>query len=61
MPFFKKNKSAGRGRKGGKKAGGPGGICVCVNPTCDYQQPHQRGQACYKQKCPQCGSPLTRK
>ncbi len=50
----------GRGRMGGKAAG-PGGVCVCTNPDCDYQVQHKRGVPCYKRKCPKCGSPLTRK
>ena len=69
MPLFNRqgkgqNKGqtqGGRGRMGGGKAAGPGGVCVCVNPDCDYKQPHERGQACYKLKCPECGSPLKRK
>lgn len=50
----------GRGRMTGKAAG-PGGKCVCTNPNCDYQTQHRRGLPCYKIKCPECGSPLTRK
>jgi len=45
-----------RGRGG--FGGGPGGICVC--PQCGYEAPHSLGVPCYQQKCPECGSPMTR-
>ena len=45
----------------GPMAAGPGGFCVCVNPQCGHKQSHERGQPCYKLRCPQCGSPLVRK
>lgn len=70
MPFFNRESGkggrkargvrGGRGRQGGQAAG-PGGVCICVNPDCRHEQPHQRGQPCYQQKCPKCGSPMTRK
>ncbi len=47
----------GRGRAGGF-AMGPGGNCVW--PSCGATATHQRGVACYQQKCPQCGQPMTR-
>jgi len=47
----------GRGRMGGF-AMGPGGECVC--PSCGTRVPHQAGVPCYQQKCPKCGSPMTR-
>jgi len=50
-------KMVGRGRLGGFGAG-PVGDCVC--PKCGYRAPHQRGVPCYEQKCPKCGSPMTR-
>ncbi len=47
----------GMGRMGGFAAG-PGGYCVC--PKCGYKVEHQVGVPCYQQKCPKCGSPMTR-
>jgi len=49
--------AGGRGRMGGFAAG-PGGECVC--PKCGARAPHQTSVPCYKQKCPKCGSPMTR-
>jgi len=50
--------SWGRGRMGGTGAG-PGGKCVC--PECGEIVNHERGVPCYQQKCPKCGSKMTRK
>jgi len=50
-------RGSGRGRGGGMGLG-PGGECVC--PACGKRIPHTRGVPCYQQKCPQCGSPMTR-
>jgi hypothetical protein len=47
----------GRGRGGGF-AMGPGGNCVC--PQCGAKAAHQRGTPCYQQKCPKCGTAMTR-
>jgi len=51
----------GRGRMGGGFAAGPGGVCVCTNPQCQTELPHQVGVPCYQMKCPKCGSPMVRK
>ena len=51
----------GRGGQGGPYRGGPGGICTCTNPDCEYEEEHQVGKPCYQQKCPQCGSAMIRK
>ncbi len=49
----------GRGRGQGQGFGlGPGGYCVC--PSCGEKVQHIRGTPCYNQKCPKCGSPMTR-
>ena len=48
----------GPGRMGGPKAAGPGGDCVC--PNCGHEVPHQVGKPCYKVRCPQCDTPMTR-
>ncbi|MFP3913087.1 MAG: hypothetical protein ACLFUT_13515 [Desulfobacteraceae bacterium] len=47
----------GRGRGGGFGAG-PGGSCVC--PNCGEKTAHQLGTPCYEQKCPKCGTAMTR-
>ena len=47
----------GSGRKGGFAAG-PGGSCVC--PNCGEKTTHQQGTPCYEQKCPKCGTAMTR-
>jgi hypothetical protein len=47
----------GRGRRGGR-ALGPGGECLC--PKCGTKTPHELGTPCFEQKCPQCGSAMTR-
>jgi len=47
----------GRGRGGGSGQG-PGGVCICLK--CGATAPHSRGSPCYKQKCPRCGSTMTR-
>ena len=48
----------GLGRKGGPKAAGPGGYCIC--PSCGYREPHERAVPCYQKKCPQCGTVMMR-
>ncbi len=53
MPGF----GRGRGRMGGFAAG-PGGECVC--PSCGARVAHQLGTPCYQQKCPKCGSAMSR-
>ena len=45
----------GRGKGGGQ---GMGGYCVCLN--CNEKVPHKPGQPCYEEKCPKCGSAMTR-
>ncbi len=47
----------GRGREGGFGTG-PGGNCVC--PNCGAQAVHELGVPCYEQKCPKCGTVMTR-
>lgn len=47
----------GRGLGGGSAAG-PGGYCVC--PNCGEKAGHQLGTPCYEQKCPKCGTAMTR-
>jgi len=48
----------GRGRQSKGFGLGPGGECVC--PKCRARAPHQTGIPCYEQKCPKCGSFMTR-
>ncbi len=47
----------GRGLMGGFGLG-PGGQCVC--PNCGHKLSHNRGVPCYQQKCPKCGTSMTR-
>ena len=51
-------RGAGGGGRMGGFAAGPGGTCVC--PKCGYKEPQIRGQPCMNNKCPKCGSPMTR-
>ncbi|MEA3248557.1 MAG: DUF134 domain-containing protein [Nanoarchaeota archaeon] len=58
---FKMVQPIGRGRGQGRMGGvaaGPGGECIC--PKCGARTMHQVGIPCYQQKCPKCGSPMTR-
>ena len=51
-------RGGGRGRRGGSKAAGPDGYCVC--PKCGYKVDHIAGQPCYEQKCTKCGTQMVR-
>ena len=51
-------RGGGRGRRGGSKAAGPDGYCVC--PKCGHKVDHLAGQPCYEQKCPKCGTQMVR-
>ena len=66
-------KGGGRGLGGGRGQGGGGrgtasrpagtttatdGFCVC--PKCGQRLPHELGQPCIKQTCPQCGASMSR-
>ncbi|MBC7231514.1 MAG: hypothetical protein H5T74_14130 [Actinobacteria bacterium] len=48
----------GRGRGGGRPAGGRGlgGTKVCRCPRCGYTEPHTRGIPCFTRSCPKCGA-----
>lgn len=63
MPGFGRGmgRGGGRGRMGGPFAAGPGGTCLCTNPECKNEVPHQAGVPCYQTKCPKCGSPMIRR
>ena len=50
--------SGGARGLGGGTAAGPGGYCLC--PNCGEKVVHQLGTPCYEQKCPKCGTALTR-
>jgi len=56
-----RGRGMGRGRMGGQFSAGPGGVCLCTNPDCKNEIPHQTGVPCFKTKCPKCGSPMIRK
>jgi hypothetical protein len=47
-----------RGRMGGPLATGPGGYCIC--PSCGHSVEHAVGKPCNRQKCPECGTRMTR-
>jgi len=49
--------SGGQGREGGFAAG-PGGYCICAN--CGEKTVHNPANPCYEQKCPKCGTAMTR-
>ncbi len=51
-------KGAGKGQGRGGRFQGAGGQCVC--PQCGERTTHIRGQQCNEQKCPKCGSLMTR-
>ena len=55
---FGGGRAGGRGRMGGPRSAGPGGICVC--PQCGEKVPHKIGTPCYEMTCPKCGTRLTR-
>jgi len=65
--IYSMSNSRGGGRGGGGRrkgrmggfAAGPSGSCVC--PSCGYTVPHRLGTPCFQQKCPKCGTPMTRK
>ena len=50
-------RGGGRGRGGGYRSG-PGGDCIC--PNCGERVSHQLGAPCFEQKCPKCGTAMTR-
>ncbi|MBN1833839.1 MAG: DUF5320 family protein [Deltaproteobacteria bacterium] len=54
-------RSGGRGQGQGRVSGfgvGPGGYCIC--PNCGEKATHKIGSPCYEQKCPKCGTAMTR-
>ena len=52
------SEAGGRGRKGGPKAAGPGGTCVC--PKCGHKVPHDTAEPCMDMQCPNCGAGMIR-
>lgn len=53
-----KGNGRGLGRKGGPKAAGPEGKCIC--PQCGHKIAHKAGQPCNSQKCPKCSAQMMR-
>ena len=49
---------AGGGGRGGRAGLGPGGDCIC--PSCGTIIPHKPGSQCVSEKCPKCGTTMTR-
>jgi len=47
------------GRKGGPKAAGPDGECIC--PECGYEIKHVAGEPCEDKECPKCKTRMARK
>ncbi len=70
----RRNSEFGGGRGGGHRFGegrgrwrrmdigsGMGGdTCICINPQCRIEIPHQLGVPCTNITCPVCNSPMTR-
>ena len=55
----RQDKKSGRGQGQGNKPGsGPEGFCICT--TCGHKVAHQVGKKCKDEKCPECGSEMTR-
>ena len=50
----------GGGGRGGGGGGGAGSGANCICPNCGERVPHQRGNPCFEQKCPKCGTAMTR-
>jgi len=57
--------SAGMGQRRGRMQpgtgmgfGGPAQTCIC--PSCQHEEPKQRGVPCVEKKCPKCGAMMTR-
>ena len=53
-----RSQDSGKRGRGGGFAAGSGGFCVC--PNCGEKAPHELGSPCYEQKCPKCGTAMTR-
>lgn len=51
-------KGQGPGRMSGPLEAGPGGFCIC--PSCGHKVEHVAGKPCNRQKCPNCGTIMTR-
>ncbi len=44
--------------RGNRPGAGPEGTCLC--PGCGKRLPHTKGQPCFDQICPQCGTKMIR-
>ncbi|MFH1319419.1 MAG: DUF134 domain-containing protein [Bacteroidota bacterium] len=53
----KTNKSS-ENMKNTNKGYGPGGFCIC--PHCNTKTPHQVGNPCIQEHCPNCGKAMVR-
>jgi hypothetical protein len=53
-----RGRGRGPGRKGGPRAAGPGGDCIC--PNCGHKVAHKAGEPCFEKKCKKCGATMTR-
>lgn len=60
MPFGFGRAKRKRGLRKGRGFVGWDSSSNCICPKCKFIVPYKQGIACYKTKCPRCGSLLTR-
>ena len=53
-----RGQGSGLGRNNGTQKAGTGGDCVC--PSCGHKAQHVVSKPCYNEKCPKCGTLMTR-
>jgi len=55
------DKARGEGQGQGNEPQGDGGAEKCVCPACGAEIPHEKGEPCNEESCPECGAPMTGK